>query len=194
MLKQYITRFSRKSILHLKKPGHPSETIVTHPLTKYNSLFLIFIVFFTKEYESEKARKYRRKSCVLCAGRLFHFPLISFLFYFFIIIKRYFHWKFFEIFESFILKSFFLEILPFSFLLLCFLRSRKKFDLSISFLSEDINMKEILQMEMTRWILGRRLGLYNLTSRKRKPYNQPTAEGDEPPQAHARQLPLRGEL
>ena len=27
-------------------------------------------------------------------------------------------------------------------------------------------MKEILQMEMTRWILGRRLGLYNLTSRK----------------------------
>ena len=39
-------------------------------------------------------------------------------------------------------------------------------------------MKEILQMEMTRWILGRRLGLYNLTSRKRKPYNQPTAEGD----------------
>ena len=55
-------------------------------------------------------------------------------------------------------------------------------------------MKEILQMEMTRWILGRRLGLYNLTSRKRKPYNQPTAEGDEPPQAHARQLPLRGEL
>ncbi|MEQ2747233.1 hypothetical protein AAAT88_08980 [Dialister hominis] len=92
------------------------------------------------------------------------------------------------------MKSFFLEILPFSFLLLCFLRSRKKFDLSISFLSEDINMKEILQMEMTRWILGRRLGLYNLTSRKRKPYNQPTAEGDEPPQAHARQLPLRGEL
>ena len=55
-------------------------------------------------------------------------------------------------------------------------------------------MKEIRQMEMTRWILGRRLGLYNLTSRKRKPYNQPTAEGDEPPQAHARQLPLRGEL
>ena len=55
-------------------------------------------------------------------------------------------------------------------------------------------MKEILQMEMTRWILGRRLGLYNLTSRKRKPYNQPTAEGDEPPQAHARQLPLRVEL
>ena len=48
MLKQYITRFSRKSILHLKKPGHPSETIVTHPLTKYNSLFLIFIVFFYK--------------------------------------------------------------------------------------------------------------------------------------------------
>ena len=39
-------------------------------------------------------------------------------------------------------------------------------------------MKEILQMEMTRWILGRRLGLYNLTSRKRKPYNQPTAEGE----------------
>ena len=191
MLKQYITRFSRKSILHLKKPGHPSEIIVTHPLTKYNSLFLIFIVFFTKEYESEKARKYRRKSCVLCAGRLFHFPLISFLFYFFIIIKGNFlkFWC-----ESFILKSFFLEILPFSFLLLCFLRSRKKFDLSISFLSEDINMKEILQMEMTRWILGRRLGLYNLTSRKRKPYNQPTAEGDEPPQAHARQLPLRGEL
>ena len=36
-------------------------------------------------------------------------------------------------------------------------------------------MKEILQMEMTRWILGRRLGLYNLTSRKRKPYNQPAA-------------------
>ena len=57
MLKQYITRFSRKSILHLKKPGHPSETIVTHPLTKYNSLFLIFIVFFTKEYGSEKSKK-----------------------------------------------------------------------------------------------------------------------------------------
>jgi len=107
MLKQYITRFSRKSILHLKKPGHPSETIVTHPLTKYNSLFLIFIVFFTKEYESEKARKYRRKSCVLCAGRLFHFPLISFLFYFFIIIKRYFHWKFFEI----LMRKFHFEII-----------------------------------------------------------------------------------
>ena len=107
MLKQYITRFSRKSILHLKKPGHPSETIVTHPLTKYNSLFLIFIVFFTKEYESEKARKYRRKSCVLCAGRLFHFPLISFLFYFFIIIKGYFHWKFFEI----LMRKFHFEII-----------------------------------------------------------------------------------
>ena len=107
MLKQYITRFSRKSILHLKKPGHPSETIVTHPLTKYNSLFLIFIVFFTKEYESEKARKYRRKSCVLCAGRLFHFPLIFFLFYFFIIIKGYFHWKFFEI----LMRKFHFEII-----------------------------------------------------------------------------------
>lgn len=107
MLKQYITRFSRKSILHLKKPGHPSETIVTHPLTKYNSLFLIFIVFFTKEYGSEKARKYRRKSCVLCAGRLLHFPLISFLFYFFIIIKGYFHWKFFEI----LMRKFHFEII-----------------------------------------------------------------------------------
>ncbi|WP_337773948.1 hypothetical protein, partial [Dialister hominis] len=71
------------------------------------SLFLIFIVFFTKEYESEKARKYRRKSCVLCAGRLFHFPLISFLFYFFIIIKGYFHWNFFEI----LMRKFHFEII-----------------------------------------------------------------------------------
>lgn len=107
MLKQYITRFSRKSILHLKKPGHPSETIVTHPLAKYNSLFLIFIVFFAKEYGSEKAGKYRGKSCVLIRSQPSHYLLFSFLFYFFIIIKGYFHWKFCE----FLIRKFHFEII-----------------------------------------------------------------------------------